>query len=110
MVVANEPKHSDELWQEIRRRNLTTPSITELVSRDQWRAAIRKYGETNYGDPPNNWRLVYNTAAHEVRSFIAAAGPAGIRDVLTRVHAGEPFDLAYQQARTVHPETIRRPQ
>ncbi len=96
VVVANEPKHADEIWQQIQRRNLNTPVIPDLISRDQWRAAIQRYGETRYGEPPENWRLVYNTAAHEVRSFIAVAGTIGILKVLTRVHDGESFDSAYQ--------------
>ena len=33
VVVANEPKNSIEVCQEIRRRNITTPSIHDLISR-----------------------------------------------------------------------------
>jgi hypothetical protein len=105
VVVANEPKHSDEVWQEIRRRNLATPLIPDLVSRNQWRVAIQKFGETSYGDPPENWRLVYNTAAHEVRTFIAVAGTTGIQELLTRVHNGETFDSAYQHVLPERRET-----
>ncbi len=110
VVVADEPKHSEEVWQEIQRRKLKTPSIAELVSREQWLVAMRKYGETEYGDPPGNWRLVYNTAAHEVRSYIAAGGTPIIRDVLKRVHDGEPFDSACQHAQTGHARTALQAQ
>ena len=109
VVVANEPKHSDEVWQEIRRGNLTTPAIPDLVSRDQWRGAIQQFGETRYGDPPENWRLVYNTAAHEVRSLIAVTGTTGIQELLTRVNNGEKFDTAYQHVLRDRRQTNPRP-
>ena len=94
VVVADEALHSPANWQEIARRGLPTPPLTELVSRRDWAAAVRKYGETR-GDDPSNLRVVYSTAGHEVRTFLACAGRAGVGTVLDAVRAGEPFDAAY---------------
>lgn len=49
--------------------------------------------------------MVYNTAAHEVRIFIAVAGTTGIQELLTRVHNGETFDSAYQHVLPERRET-----
>jgi hypothetical protein len=94
VVVADEALHSPANWQEIARRGMPTPPLTELVSRSDWAAAVRKYGETR-GDDPSNLRVVYSTAGHEVRTFLACAGSAGVGAVLDAVRAGEPFGAAY---------------
>ena len=94
VVVADESLHAPANWDEIARRGLPTPPLTELVSRRDWAAAVRKYGETR-GDDPSNLRVVYSTAGHEVRGFLACAGRAGVAAVLDAVQAAEPFDAAY---------------
>lgn len=94
VVVANEALHSPANWQEIARRSLPTPPLTELVSRRDWAAAARKYGETR-GDDPSNLRVVYSTAGREVRAFVACTGSAGVGAVLDAVQAGESFGAAY---------------
>ena len=94
VVVADEALHAPAHWDEIARRGLSTPPLTELVSRRDWAAAVQKYGETR-GDDPSNLRVVYSTAGHEVRAFVACAGRAGVAAVLDAVQADEPFDAAY---------------
>ena len=94
VVVAGEVLHAPANWQEIARRGLPTPPLTELVSRRDWAAAVQKYGETR-GDDPSNLRVVYSTAGHEVRAFLACTGSAGVLAVLDAVQADEPFDAAY---------------
>ena len=94
VVVADEALHSPAHWQEIARRRLPTPPLTELISRRDWAAAIQTYGETR-GDDPSNLRVVYSTAGHEVRTFLACAGSAGVGAVLDAVRAGEPFGAVY---------------
>ena len=94
VVVADEALHAPAHWDEIARRGLSTPPLTELVSRRDWAAAVQKYGETR-GDDPSNLRVVYSTAGHEVRAFVACAGSAGVAAVLDAVQADEPFDAAY---------------
>ncbi len=94
VVVAGEALHSEAHWLEIQRRGLATPPLTALVSRADWTAAVQHYGETQ-GDVPGNLRLVYSTAGHEVRHWLACAGPAGTLAVLEAVREGEAFDSAY---------------
>ena len=94
VVVADESRHSEDNWREIRRRGLPTPPLIELISRGDWTVAVRKYGETKVDDP-GNLRLVYSTAGHEVRAFLSCAGPAGVDTVLESLHGGESFDGVY---------------
>ena len=94
VVVADEALHAPANWDEIARRGLPTPPLTELISRRDWAGAVKKYGETR-GDDPNNLRVVYSTAGAEVRTFLACAGTVGVAAVLAAVRADEPFDAAY---------------
>lgn len=102
VVVADEPRHSERNWQDIRHRGLPTPSLGELVSFSDWGAALRRYGETA-GDVPDNLRVVYTTAGHEVRTFLACAGPTGIETVLEALRAGVAFNDAYATAQSACP-------
>lgn len=94
VVVADEPRHSEENWREIQRRGLPTPSLSELIARSDWATAVRKYGETEIDDP-NNLRSVYSTAGHELRRWLSCAGPSGVLALLAAVRGGEAFDVAY---------------
>lgn len=98
VMVANEPRHSEENWREIQRRGLPMPTFDELISFNDWGAAVNKYGETA-GDVPGNLHVVYTTAGHEVRRFLSCAGPTGIAAVLDAVNAGSAFDEAYAGVR-----------
>ena len=94
VVVADEALHAPANWDEIARRGLSTPPLSELVTRSDWSEAVGRYGETR-GDDPNNLRVVYTTAGREVRAFVSCAGAAGVVALLGAVQAGEPFDAAY---------------
>ena len=94
VVVASEPRHSEENWREIQRQGLPTPKFDELNSFNDWGAAVNMYGETA-GDVPSNLHVVYTTAGHEVRGFLSCAGPTGVAAVLGAVNAGSAFDEAY---------------
>lgn len=94
VVVASEPRHSEENWREIQRQGLPTPKFDELNSFNDWGVAVNKYGETA-GDVPSNLHVVYTTAGHEVRGFLSCAGPTGVAAVLGAVNAGSAFDEAY---------------
>ena len=98
VVVANEPRHSEENWREIQRQGLPTPKFDELISFSDWGVAVKKYGETA-GDVPSNLHVVYTTAGHEVRGFLSCAGPTGVAAVLDAVNAGASFDEAYARVR-----------
>jgi len=94
VVVADEPRHSQQNWQEIKRRNLATPKLGELVSRQDWVFALRQYGETQVQDP-NNLRVVYSTAGHALRHWMRCAGPSGVAQLLEMVRAGGDFQTVF---------------
>ena len=94
VVLANEPRHSEENWAEVRRLALPTPSLASLVTFGEWGAAMRTFGETA-GDVPGNRHVVYTLAGHTVRAFLACAGSGGVVAVLDAVRAGATFDEAY---------------
>ena len=102
VVVADEPRHSEENWQEIRRRGLPIPKLSELVSFKDWGAAVNQYGEAA-GDVPGNLHVVYTVAGHEVRSFLAGSGSgsglSAVVAVLDSVSVGSTFVEAYVKAR-----------
>ena len=94
VVVANEPRHSEENWQEISRRRLPVPPLGALTPFGDWGEAVRKYGETA-GDVPGNLHVVYTAAAHQVRAFLSCAGAAGVATLLRAMRSGSSFDDAY---------------
>ncbi|HLA35465.1 MAG TPA: hypothetical protein VJ001_11435 [Rhodocyclaceae bacterium] len=96
VVIANEPRHSQENWLEIQRRGLSTPALSELSSRSDWISAVKKYGETNVDDP-NNLRVVYSVAGRELRRWLACSGASGIPSLLAAVRDGELFAEAYSR-------------
>lgn len=96
VVVAGEPVHSEANWQRIRDEGLATPHLAELVSFADWGRAMGVYGETA-GDVPENRRRVYTTAGHELRRWLACAGPDAVPALLTAVRDGEAFATAYQR-------------
>ncbi|MBC7733064.1 MAG: hypothetical protein H7306_14390 [Bacteriovorax sp.] len=96
VAVAGEARHSEANWREIQSRGVPAPALTELVSRSDWNAALIKYGETRPEDP-GNLRAVYSAAGHEVRHWLACAGPAGTAALLTAVSEGAAFDSAYRR-------------
>ena len=106
VVVANEPRHSEDNWREIQRQALPIPPLNELVSFKDWGVAVNKYGETA-GDVPSNLHVVYTAAGHEVRTFLACSGPTGVAAVLAAVQGGSSFDAAYVKvAGTCAPKSI----
>ena len=94
VVVANEPRHSEDNWREIERRGLPVPSLAELLSFSDWGAAVQKYGETA-GDVPDNLHVVYTTVGHRIREFLACAERESVARVLGAVRSGSTFDEAY---------------
>jgi len=103
VVVANEPRHSEDNWREIQRRGLSMPQLGALNSFGDWGDAVRKHGETA-GDHVGNLHLVYTAAGHAVRTFLSCTGPSGVATVLGAVRSGSTFDDAYARvsAKCVH--------
>ena len=94
VVVADEPRHSEDNWREIQRRGLPIPQLGTLISFSDWGDAVNQYGETA-GDVPGNLHVVYTVAGHEVRMFLSCSGPTGVAAVLDAVRSGSSFDDAY---------------
>lgn len=101
VVTAGESLHSEANWQRIRRQGLATPQLAELISFADWDRAMQVYGETA-GDVPENRRRVYTTAGHELRRWLACAGPGAAAQLLTAVQQGEPFATAYRRLEARH--------
>lgn len=99
VVVANEPRHSEDNWRQIQQQGLAVPPLGELQSFSDWGGAVRQYGETE-GDVPGNRHVVYTTAGHELRRFLACAGPKGVQAVLDALREGAAFDRAYASAQS----------
>ena len=99
VVVAGETRHSDDNWKEIQRRGLPVPSLGDLRSFSDWGTAVRRYGETE-GEVAGNLHVVYTAAGHEVRTFVACTGPAGVLIVLDALRSGSTFDQAYSNAKS----------
>lgn len=97
VVVANEPRHSEENWREIQHRGLSFPKLDELTSFSDWGVAVRKYGEIE-GDVPENLHVVYTAVGHEVRTFLSCVGQAGVITLLDALRSGEVFEVAYAAA------------
>ena len=97
VVVADEPRHSEENWHEIQHKGLPVPQLSELVSFRQWGIAVNRYGET-VGDVPSNLHVVYTAAGHEVRGLLAGSGSTAVATVLESVSGGSTFDAAYVKA------------
>lgn len=98
VVVAGEPRHSEDNWRETRRRGMPVPQLDELESFGDFDAALRKYGETR-GDVPDNLRVVYTAVGHEMRTFVSCAGTQGVARVLDALRSDTTFVQAYAEAR-----------
>ena len=94
VVVADEPRHSEENWQEIRRRGLPVPQLSELVSFKDWEVAVNRYGETA-GDVPGSLHVVYTSVGHEVRMWLGSSGSTAVTTALESIRNGSTFDEAY---------------
>lgn len=101
VLVADEPMHSEANWQAIRQQSLATPRLAELLSFADWARAMPAYGETA-GDVPGNLRRVYTTAGHELRRWLACAGPGAAAELLAAVRDGEAFASAYRRLEARH--------
>lgn len=102
-VISDEPRYSEARWQEIERRGLPTPRLYELVTFGQMSEAARQYRDAR-PDSAGNMHVVYSTAAHEVRGWLARAGGQGLHRLIEALNAGEPFGPAYARIGGPAPE------
>lgn len=96
VLVSNEPTHSEEIWQALKEEGRASPALNELESREKWLAAEKKYGAT--ATNKEQYKIVYATAGHEVRSWYRKAGKAGLTQLIEAIRQGRPFTQAYQEA------------
>ncbi len=94
VVVAGEPRHSEQNWQEILRRGLKRPMLGTLRTRSDWVSALRQYGEIQVDDP-DNLRVVYSMAGHVLRTWMRCAGAKGVPVLLEAVRTGEDFEVVF---------------
>lgn len=74
------------------RIHVVTPTLNELESRGKWLAAVKKYGDDSTNK--EQYKVVYVTAGHEVRSWYQKAGKAGLGQLAIRQE--RPFAQEYQ--------------
>lgn len=99
MAVSEEPAGNEDDWRTILRFGLPHPSLAELDSRQDWEAAVRKYGPPAVADP-RHLRVVYTRAGHEVRQWLGHARREGALQLLEGVRAGQPFGPLYERLGT----------
>jgi hypothetical protein len=75
-------------------RRLPTPSLNEMMTFPQMLEAGRRYGDTRR-DSTLNHHVVYTTAAHELRGWLARTGHGGVLQLIPAMNAGEPFGSTY---------------
>ena len=106
VAISEAPEHSEQHWQFLVASDVSRPTPEELhwlQSLDQWLAAVRRYSDNRNaerrarGEPEIH--AVYAAAGHELRPWLAAAGPTGLRSFIDRLNAGDAFEAAYRTAR-----------
>lgn len=87
VITSKLPRHSEEVWAELKQDGVDLPKIGELETIDQWIAANRKTYENQKGR-----NVVYTAAGHEVRAWFKQVGQAGLLELLDVVKAGGNFN------------------
>lgn len=107
VAVSEAPEHSESYWQFLVATNTPRPTREELhrfKSLRQWLDAIHRYGEDKNierkakGEPEIH--AVYAAAGHEVRTWLAKVGSAGLLQLIEQMNNGVDFEPAYQTANT----------
>ncbi|MHB8809541.1 MAG: hypothetical protein ACYC9M_05955 [Desulfobulbaceae bacterium] len=96
VLLSNEPTHSEDIWLAVNEAGIATPALNELESREKWLAAVKKYGDASTNK--EQYKVVYATAGHEVRTWYREAGKAGLAQLIEAIKQGRPFAQAYQEA------------
>ena len=100
VTISQEPEHSESFLQSMLDAGLPVPRPEEvyaLRSLSQWGNAIGfnekqqlVLGVRSDGNP------LYAAAGQAVRPWFLRFGRAGLNDLIRRMNAGQPFDVAYQ--------------
>ena len=95
-MISNDPDHSEEAWQAIKEARIATPALKEMENAEKWQAAVKKYGNSTTNK--EQYKVLYATAAHEVRRWYRKAGKMGLTQLIESVRQGKSFIRAYQEA------------
>lgn len=90
-VVGEIPRHSEAVYQEAVSSGFPIPPLDQLRTEAQWGDAFAKYPN------PKGLNVVYATAGHEVRGWLARVGRQGLFDLIDAVRVGEPFGVVYHR-------------
>ncbi len=95
VVVSDEPTHSEQVWNDIVKSGIPTPTLAELTTQKNWPAVVKIYSaDTNVN--PEALKVVYATAGHEVRGWLSKAKSDGLIRLITLLKQDVPFEKAYQ--------------
>lgn len=96
VVVSEEPRHSEKVWERIVAQKMDTPRLDDLVTLKGWNKAAGKYGDVDCAlGVPGKINVVYATAGHEVRSWHRTVGREGLLKLIDRIKSGENFENSY---------------
>ncbi len=89
VVASRDPRYTEEAWRSATDNGAKAPALSSLESLRGWLRATGKDGETR--------QLSYGTARHEVARWYAAAGPAGLRELIANLKHGADFRESYDR-------------
>ncbi|ACH40585.1 lipoprotein, putative [Citrifermentans bemidjiense Bem] len=96
VVVSEEPRHSEKVWERIVAQKMDTPRLDDLVTLKGWNKAAGKYGDVDCAlGVPGKMYVVYTLAGHEVRTWHRKAGREGLLKLIDKVKSGESFENSY---------------
>ena len=95
VMVSSEPSHSVEAWNDIKRKGVLVPQISNLITKEDWLAAIKKYGDEEASTNPNKSGVVYASAGHEVRMWFNKGGTEKLAQFIELINQGINFEEAY---------------
>jgi hypothetical protein len=107
VVVGNEPRHSEAVWLEARRRGVPVPPLNEMETFCQSLDAVGRFHK-NPTINPKELNVVYSAAGHAVRTWYGRAGRAGLLDMIAALRDGENFRVAHERISNGHAAAGRR--
>jgi len=95
-VISDDPRYSEAVWRRNDSLRVDVPHVNELYTPRQWADATEHYRHARSDTSSTTGRAVVGAvAAHEVRGWLARAGPDGLPRFIAALNAGEAFGPAY---------------
>jgi hypothetical protein len=95
--VSDDPRYGDAMYRRVIAQGIVPPPLERLVGAEDFSREVERYGDHLWaGRPADAVTVVYPTAAREVRRWMSVVGVDGLRALVGRLAAGEPFDAAYR--------------